>query len=485
MQGKSGFSLPKHVAYFGGASLVALTWLAGSTVLLPEWTASKAQDGWSYYRQSDPYYYHPEMRRRPDVPPRPASRQPARPAKQAKQATKAPPPPPGPHLLVVSVKSQRIALYSNGKLIQESPVSTGKPTNPTPYGIFSVIQKNRHHRSNIYSDAPMPYMQRLTWSGIALHEGALPGRPASHGCIRLPEQFANFLWRTTRLGTRVVISREDTTPYDVTHAKLFQPKTTPATVETMPPLRRTLDATTPAFIQTVGMAVETNALGSRPDNDATKLAETEPKLILDAAASQTEGVSAKAEMLASLSPEQVDIPAPILDSFVQSLEAKQKKAPPSGPISVFISRKEKQLFVRQGFVPLFTAPVSFRDEKAIFGTHVLTAYNKGDDSKSLRWMAVTLPAELPHVEKPKTTFRIDQFGRRVEVPVKQKTKAEAKVHEPQAVPSITSVLDRIDIADDVVERIAEYMMAGASLIISDHGLGRETGLHTDFIVETR
>jgi len=255
-------------------------------------------------------------------------------------------------------------------------------------------------------------------------------------------------------------------------------------VEIMPPLRPSLDATTPALIQTVGMAVETNALANRADDDAPKFAEAEPMLVLDATVGDTEEARAKGQMTAFPSAQSADIPAPILDSFVQSLEAKQKKAPPNGPISVFISRKEKKLFVRQGFVPLFTAPVSFRDEKAIFGTHVLTAYTKGD-SKTLRWMAVTLPAELPHVEKPKTTFRIDQFGRRVEVPVKQKAKADARAHASQAVPSIASVLDRLDIADDVVERIADYMTAGASLIISDHGLGTETGLHTDFIVVTR
>ncbi len=188
------------------------------------------------------------MRRRPDPYSRPAIRQPVRPlatkpdhsAGKAEGARQ----PSGPHLLVVSIKSQRVALYSNGKLVMESPVSSGMPTHPTPTGIFSIIQKNRHHRSNIYSDAPMPYMQRLTWSGIALHQGALPGRAASHGCIRLPEQFANFLWRTTKLGARVVISREDTEPYDVAHAKLFQPKPAPTTVETTPPLRRTLDTTT-------------------------------------------------------------------------------------------------------------------------------------------------------------------------------------------------------------------------------------------------
>ncbi len=127
-------------------------------------------------------------------------------------------------MLIVSVKSQKASFYANGQLVSQSPVSTGKATNPTPYGVFSIIQRNRHHRSNIYSGAPMPYMQRLTWSGIALHEGKLPGYAASHGCIRLPEHYANHLWKTLKMNTRVIVSREDVEPVDVTHPLLFQPK---------------------------------------------------------------------------------------------------------------------------------------------------------------------------------------------------------------------------------------------------------------------
>ena len=98
--------------------------------------------------------------------------------------------PPGQLHIMISIKSQRVAVYSDGVLAAKSNVSTGVPEHPTPTGVFSVIQKNRHHRSNIYSGAPMPFMQRITWSGIAMHQGALPGRPASHGCIRLTQDFA-------------------------------------------------------------------------------------------------------------------------------------------------------------------------------------------------------------------------------------------------------------------------------------------------------
>ena len=128
--------------------------------------------------------------------------------------------------------------------VATAPISTGTAPNPTPHGVFSIIQRNRHHRSNIYSGAPMPYMQRLTWSGIALHQGVLPGHPASHGCIRLPEQFANFLWNTTKMNTRVIVARDDVEPRDIVHAKLFQPKAVPTTVESpLPDLRKTFDTT--------------------------------------------------------------------------------------------------------------------------------------------------------------------------------------------------------------------------------------------------
>ena len=95
-----------------------------------------------------------------------------------------------PLQIIISIADQRISIYDDGTLIARSSVSTGVQGHPTPIGVFSVIGKQRWHRSNIYSAAPMPYMQRITWSGIALHAGVLPGHPASHGCIRLANDFA-------------------------------------------------------------------------------------------------------------------------------------------------------------------------------------------------------------------------------------------------------------------------------------------------------
>src|SRR6516165_8569135 len=130
----------------------------------------------------------------------------------------------GVQQIVVSIGSQRVTLFSNGVRMAQGPVSTGTPGHPTPMGIFSVIQKDRYHHSNLYGNAPMFYMQRITWSGVAMHEGVLPGRPASHGCIRLSHGFAAALWPTTKLGVRVIVSRNDLAPTPFEHAKLFTPK---------------------------------------------------------------------------------------------------------------------------------------------------------------------------------------------------------------------------------------------------------------------
>jgi len=129
-----------------------------------------------------------------------------------------------PMKLIVSLEKQQIHIYRGTELIKSSRVSTGKKGHSTPAGIFSILQKRRWHRSNIYSNAPMPYMQRLTWSGIALHAGHVPGYPASHGCIRLPRGFASRLFSSTRLGAQVIVTEEETAPRPVAHSTLLQPR---------------------------------------------------------------------------------------------------------------------------------------------------------------------------------------------------------------------------------------------------------------------
>jgi lipoprotein-anchoring transpeptidase ErfK/SrfK len=518
------FGLQK-AGWLSGASLLALVFVSGPV------PGAQAQERY-YYTQQGQYQRlqgpPPRIENRRDARRRPNARPTAQAPKQMpKQAEKAAPPPSGPHLLIVSVKSQKVSFYANGKLTSQSPVSTGTATHPTPHGVFSIIQRNRHHRSNIYSGAPMPYMQRLTWSGVALHQGALPGYPASHGCIRLPEQYANYLWGAIKMNTRVIVSRDDIAPFDVAHAMLFQPKPAAATVQSVPELRKTLD-TTQIRVRTANVSViATDGAAERVDGEDARSAETaKPDLATSkpvrdlsssveraqdevktdvAAPAQTDqpakseiaaplqpGMPTKPELAgqepakepestASIYPQPANIPEPILASFAQSLEAKQKKAAPSGTVTVFISKKDKRLYVRQHFIPLFSAPVTFKDDKPNFGTHVFTALEKDGGDKELRWIAITMPAELPKAQKVKTRIEYDRRGRPIEVPVK----AQGKAPEPLTSLNATAVLDRIEIAPEIVDRISEYVTPGASLIVSDHGLGYETGLYTDFIVVTQ
>ena len=129
--------------------------------------------------------------------------------------------PKGPLQIIISVDQQTLHLYSDGTHVADAPVATGVPDHPTPLGIFSIIQKSLVHRSNIYSNAPMPFMERITWSGVALHEGVNLGHPASHGCIRMSHEFAMRLWALTRLGAHVVIARPELRPEEISDPHLF------------------------------------------------------------------------------------------------------------------------------------------------------------------------------------------------------------------------------------------------------------------------
>lgn len=120
--------------------------------------------------------------------------------------------PEGPVLVVVSLATQRVVIYRNGLPIGISTISSGRQGHRTPTGIFTVLQRREEHYSSIYNNAPMPFMQRLTWGGVALHGGHLPGYPASHGCIRLPQEFARLLFGVTRLGMTVVVTNEAIVP---------------------------------------------------------------------------------------------------------------------------------------------------------------------------------------------------------------------------------------------------------------------------------
>src|ERR1700676_3429711 len=127
-----------------------------------------------------------------------------------------------PVMAIVSLRTQRITVYDANGWIWRAPVSSGQRGRETPAGIFSIIQKDAEHHSNLYDDAFMPHMQRLTWSGIALHGGPLPGYPASHGCVRMPYEFAEQLFDMTQMGLRVIVAPADVAPVEIDHPVLFQ-----------------------------------------------------------------------------------------------------------------------------------------------------------------------------------------------------------------------------------------------------------------------
>src|ERR1700734_2458874 len=129
----------------------------------------------------------------------------------------------GPVVMVVSITEQRGYVYRNGILIGATTISTGRPGHQTPTGVFTVLQKQKEHRSTIYDGAPMPYMERLTWGGIALHAGGLPGYPESHGCIHLPSEFAQRLFDISPNGMTVVIGTEQTAPEQVAYPGYLAP----------------------------------------------------------------------------------------------------------------------------------------------------------------------------------------------------------------------------------------------------------------------
>src|SRR5262249_3006929 len=141
----------------------------------------------------------------------------------------------GPLQIFISINQQKLHLYSDGVHVADTSIATGVPSLPTPLGVFSIIQKQVFHRSNIYSGAPMPYMQRITWSGVAMHEGESIGHRASHGCIRMPHDFAVRLHRLTKLNRGVIIANSELKATESADPHLFVHKEIPPEVAVSPP----------------------------------------------------------------------------------------------------------------------------------------------------------------------------------------------------------------------------------------------------------
>jgi lipoprotein-anchoring transpeptidase ErfK/SrfK len=182
---------------------------------------SHAEAALYYWSDSEPGLSRPDPTSQPRR--QKARRHAEKKTEPEKESTK----PQGPVIISISIDQQKLRLYDANGLFAESPISTGMRGHPTPMGVFSVIQKEKLHHSNIYSGAPMPFMQRITWSGIAIHAGVLPGYPASHGCIRMPMAFAMKMWNWTKMGARVVVTPGEITPASFSHPLLAALKVAP------------------------------------------------------------------------------------------------------------------------------------------------------------------------------------------------------------------------------------------------------------------
>jgi hypothetical protein len=318
--------------------------------------------------------------------------------------------PQGPFQIVVEIARQEVELYGQNGFIARAPISTGMPGHPTPLGVFTVLSKAKWHQSNIYSGAPMPYMQRITWSGVAMHAGPRPGYPASHGCIRLPEDFAVWLFHTTKVGARVIVTREPAPPVEFENAKLFVPTTFAGDTTTV-------------------------AMSTPPAPPAGAAQPVAAVIVADA----TDKIAPPAE---------------------------QKPGAPPRPISVFVSRKQGKVFVRQGFTELFDMPVTIADADRPLGTHVYTAMALKDDGRALRWNVISIPSGYAHNK------------------AKRRGKSADAETEPQAASTAAEALDRLTLPPEAIEKISALISPGSSLIVSDNPLSDETDADTDFIVLT-
>jgi L,D-transpeptidase catalytic domain len=400
-----------------------------------------------------------------------------------------------PIMAIVSLRSQRITVYDADGWIMRAPVSSGQAGRETPAGIFSVIQKDAAHHSNLYDDAYMPHMQRLTWSGIALHGGLLPGHPASHGCIRLPYDFAAHLFDLTELGMRVIVAPSDVAPISIAHPALFGPrpdardaaatkvseaeeaakKAGQARLAVLTASRELAQATMPLrrmrnlkLIEEQRLAIAERSIASADSIEAKEAAE----------AAKANSTAKIAELNAQLAPAEAEL-QPKFDAVAAArkaavaaeearLEAEEivhALARPE-PVSVFISRKTLRLYVRQAFEPIFDIPITIRDIDLPIGTHIFTVLERGGRKGDMEWSVVSVVgSNVGPTETQATTSRA----------------LDSVVNEAD-LPSARAALDRVIIPEDTVDRIAQLVSSRSSLIISDEGPSSETSRGTDFVI---
>jgi L,D-transpeptidase catalytic domain len=390
-----------------------------------------------------------------------------------------------PIMAIVSIKSQQVTFYDADGWILRAPVSTGIKGRETPAGVFAVLEKDVDHHSSLYDDASMPHMQRITWNGIALHGGPLPGYAASHGCVRMPFRFAERLFDKTRIGMRVIISPDDAAPAEISHAALFMPdaeavaaaparagKLAREAVEAAMTADDTKKAAAALARETASLRESLRKLEILKTRADAELAYAEKSLAAaktDQAKAHAEDLRLKAAAKAQEAGTQLDTARANakskLDAAAGAMNAAKAAANRKAdaakaaieaklalePVSVFISRATQKLYVRRNthkpwadggevFDSSIEVPVTIRDPGRPIGTHVFTAMGRND--AGLRWTVVTID---------------DGDGAK-------------------------DALDRITIPQDVLDRIAPAAVPRSSIIVSDEPLNSETNYRTEFIV---
>src|SRR4051812_9734077 len=413
----------------------------------------------------------------------PAAAKPARPA-QATEAV-APREAGEPIMAIVSIKSQQVTFYDADGWILRAPVSTGTTGRETPAGIFAVLEKEKEHRSTLYDDAEMPNMQRITWNGIALHGGPLPGYAASHGCIRMPFGFAEKLFDRTRIGMRVIISPDNAEPVEFSHPALLVPRAeaiaaAPARAEVL--LREAAEAantavdakkaTATAARETASASASLRKLEGLKSRAAAELAYADKVLVAaktDEAKARAEDLKQKAAAKAAELGNQLDTAKADAKSKLEAAAVAKEAAKTAHarkadtakaaseaklalePASIYISRATQKLYVRRPthkpapdgggivFDATIEVPVTIRNPEQPIGTHVFTAMARND--QGLRWTAVTIDSG----------------------------------------DDARAALDRITIPQAVLDRIAPTALPRPSIVVSDEPLSKETNYRTEFV----
>jgi len=505
-------------------------------------TVSRADAAYYYYwPDSDPTYYRPVYQPRRPVVRHIEKNEKKKAAVAEKKDTSAKPQ--GALIIAISINRQQVKIYDDNGVFAEAPVSTGMRGHPTPMGVFSVIQKQKWHHSNIYSGAPMPYMQRITWSGIAMHAGVLPGYPASHGCIRMPEAFAIKMYGWTRMGARVLVTPgEISAPESFAHPLLPGMKVaSPAQVSSdqraapqgMKADKGAADKA-PELVETrldlrasVGHGDATNAPDDAAASEKTRTADAAGDLPTDKVSDASSAAArndATVDLAAPKAATGNDTKAgPVKADALKAADAKGE-AKPSEPVKSDTTAAQKPAVTADTAAdakkdetrqPDIAKAAAAKAEAARRAGPISVFISRKDSKLYARQNFEPLfdsPVTIAPSDRPLGTHvytaEIDRNDPNVvhwsvvSLPargqvhdederrsVKHHRGAKVEPVEAKPAPAIdtpTEALDRITIPPDVMKRITEALTTGSSIIVSDQGINQgETGEGTDFIVSLR